>query len=860
MGNKPGAYTPIGEVMSTLHNVNSDNKVLWETMVLLTNVYSVQMSYIPPYAREAGSRLWMGIIVGQGPQTTQSNSFGPYALNNSASVPPAIPVHDRYSSFSYTEELKGIFSTGPQFQTKSLKQLITTLWLGLSQIIMVEAFYNPCWYNIWGKRFWHQFSVIYAFIANSFDNTFLFQRINILRPSPLIYPLNPPSGLTNNIVNTYTPHGQGPNSHTPTPLNNNADAVSELNPTGIDPTGIDGYYYSTYDYIIPLNTVMPLPRLSWQETSTYPVGPPQVQNGIGRQYVRPYPYEGGIYDPNYLSFINNIFREISNGAIETLNYSTITTVTSSSVPITAPPITAPPTTAPPITAPPLSSTVNVETLIDKYTGLLNNPGILEGETLKMYKEAFNNAPMAQNSALTVNQFLEQLQFPGTPNNVEPVKISYCLPSSLKTVNINPFKHQPPPNSGPIISNPIYNLVNFNYGQLVLIVDALEKRKTMFNNDKLTGYYQSGGVLYNNTYPSVYYGWPGPDNTLPVLNDIQFYGLSNTTPTQTIDVNNILDPGILDPVINTASNVYFYQNQIPNPMNNRTSDNSDSPDSYLFPSGVLAPDPPGPLQVVINNVAAGKPLVAKWAPPPGYDPNDQAGHPITPGTTVGDINIPAKINNDSYHKLNNLTFISSGWPESITIRPPFILSQTWVPSINTRVQAKLPGFIQQKELLTKMLESNAYNTAYDYQQYSKILKTLNKTIVESIVSTNTSVFNPLENIHHSVLKANLLSSYPLNGPSPTMIWSQNIDLGTFENNGQVDQIMGNCQYIEELARTVGSQPIENPAFNSPSKEYLKLNIDWPSQILALSGVEEGINPANIFPNMPSPNSSHAGVYY
>ena len=192
MGNKPGAYTPIGEVMSTLHNVNSDNKVLWETMVLLTNVYSVQMSYIPPYAREAGSRLWFGMFEHQAPKTSQSNSFdssqkypsnfqGPYALNNTASVPPTIPVPDRYSSFTYTEELKGIFSTGPQFQAKSLKQLITTLWLGLSQIIMIEAFYNPCWYNIWGKRFWHQFSVIYAFIANSFDNTNVFQRIKYIK-------------------------------------------------------------------------------------------------------------------------------------------------------------------------------------------------------------------------------------------------------------------------------------------------------------------------------------------------------------------------------------------------------------------------------------------------------------------------------------------------------------------------------------------------------------------------------------------------------------------------------------------------------------------------------------------------------
>ena len=223
MGNKPGAYTPIGEVMSTLHNVNSDNKVLWETMVLLTNVYSVQMSYIPPYAREAGSRLWKGIIVGQGPQTTQSNSSdlsqkyprnfqGPYALNNSASVPPAIPVHERYSSFSYTEELKGIFSNGPQFHAKSLKQLITTLWLGLSQIIMVEAFYNPCWYNIWGKQFWHQFCIIYAFIANSFDNTFVFQRINILRPTPLKQPL---FSTQPTLTNTYTPHGQGPINQTP---------------------------------------------------------------------------------------------------------------------------------------------------------------------------------------------------------------------------------------------------------------------------------------------------------------------------------------------------------------------------------------------------------------------------------------------------------------------------------------------------------------------------------------------------------------------------------------------------------------------------------------------------------------------
>ena len=310
---------------------------------------------------------------------------------------------------------------------------------------------------------------------------------------------------------------------------------------------------------------MPLPRLSWHETSTYPVGPHAFPNGIGRQYIRPYPYKGGIYDQNYLSFINNILREISNGAIETLNYSTVTTVTSSQTLTTK------------ISAPSLSPVMKVDTLIDGYTGLLNNPGNLHGETLKMYRAAFkyatsSGAPMEKagissnyskveqqdikqlKTAISILDFVkgfgqlqEQFQFPGAPNKVEPVKISYCLPTSLKALNINPFKHQPPPNSGPIISNPIYNLVNFNYAQLVLIVDALEKRKTMFNNDKLTGYYQSSGVLYNNTYPSVYYGWPGlqgglPDNTLPVLNDIQFYGLSNTTPTQTIDVNNILDPG------------------------------------------------------------------------------------------------------------------------------------------------------------------------------------------------------------------------------------------------------------------------------------------------------------------------------
>ena len=849
MGNKPGAYTPIGEVMSTLHNVNSDNKVLWETMVLLTNVYSVQMSYIPPYAREAGSRLWMGIIVGQGPQTTQSNSFdpsqkyprnfqGPYALNNSASVPPAIPVHDRYSSFSYTEELKGIFSAGPQFQAKSLKQLITTLWLGLSQIIMVEAFYNPCWYNIWGKRFWHQFSVIYAFIANSFDNTFVFQRINILRPKPLKNPLRSPHQT---LTNAYTPCGQGPITQSPQ-LNGAAGEFNSI--------GRDHYYYSTYDYIIPLNSVMPIPRLSWQKTSTYPVGPQDVPNGIGRQYVKPCPYDRGINDPNYLSFINNILREISNGAIETLNYSTLTTVESTGRWFG--------TTA----APPLSSTmVEVDTLIDGYTGLLNNPGEFSGKTLDMYQTAIAEAAIAEAaiaeaiapsnvitdiiapSNVITDSFKEQLQFPGTPTAVEPVKISYCLPTSLKSLNINPFGHQPPPNTGPIISSPIYNLVNFNYAQLVLIVDALEKRKTMFNNDKLTKFYQSDGILYNNTYPSVYYGLK-PDNMNPVLNDIQFYGLSNTTPSQTISANSLLYP------LNTPTNVYFYQNQIPNPMNNRNN-NDQGP---LFPSGVLAPEP---LQAVIHNPQENIKLEAKWAPPPGY----VIASSLPPIPTVKNINQPAVID-DMYKTLNNLTFISSGWPESVVIRPPFILSQTWVPSINTQVQAKL-RIPEQQALLTKMLESNAYNAAYDYQQYSKILKTLNKTIVESIVSTDRSVFNPLKDISHSVLKANLLSSYPLNGPTPTMVWSQIDDLGSFTNgNGQVDQILGNCQYNEELARTSGSQPIENTTFNSPSSEYLKLNIDWPSQILALAGIEEGINPANIFPNYPSPDKlgAHVGVYY
>ena len=67
-------------------------------------------------------------------------------------------------------------------------------------------------------------------------------------------------------------------------------------------------------------------------------------------------------------------------------------------------------------------------------------------------------------------------------------------------------------------------------------------------------------------------------------------------------------------------------------------------------------------------------------------------------------------------------------------------------------------------------------------------------------------------------------------------------------------------MKKKARTNGSIPIENTTFNSPSKEYLKLNIDWPSQILALSGVEEGINPANIFPNIPTPNADHVGVFY
>ena len=527
---------------------------------------------------------------------------------------------------------------------------------------------------------------------------------------------------------------------------------------------------------------MPLPRLSWQETSTYPVGPKELPNGIGRQYVKPYPYEGGIYDPNYLSFINNILREISNGAIETINYESVTTASTASTASTMD-----------VSAPPLTLERSLDILIDGYTGLLNNPGSLGGgaaseETLTMYHEAFTYAekliPVTANGLDGIesfDQFQEQLQFPGTPTTIEPVKISYCLPTSLKVLNINPFKHQPPPNSGPIISNPIYNLVNFNYAQLVLIVDALEKRKNMFNNDKLTGYYQSGGILYNNTYPSVYYEWQGPgtlpDNTLPVLNDIQFYGLSNTTPTQTIDVNNILDPVISG---NAASNVYFYQNQIPNPMNNRTNNNSESRDRYLFPSGVLAPYPPGPPQVVIDNLAANQPLVPKWAPPPGYEPGGGNASPVLFPVGTADINIPAQKYNGNYKILNNLTFISSGWPESIVIRPPFILSQTWVPSINTRVQAKLPGFKQQKELLTKMLESNAYNAAYDYQQYSKILKTLNKAIVESIVSTDTSVFNPFKNISHSVLKATLLSSYSLNVPSPTMIWSQSVDIGNFGN--------------------------------------------------------------------------------
>ena len=302
------------------------------------------------------------------------------------------------------------------------------------------------------------------------------------------------------------------------------------------------------------------------------------------------------------------------------------------------------------------------------------------------------------------------------------------------------------------------------------------------------------------------------------------------------------------------------------MNNRTSYNSDFSDSYLFPSGVLAPDPPGPPQVVINNLAAGKTLVHKWAPPPGYEPIDKTTGDVPPAAPppVGDdINFPAQIYGGTYGILNNLTFISSGWPESITIRPPFILSQTWVPSINTQVQANL-GIKGQQELLTKMLESNAYNTAYDYQQYSKILKTLNNKIVESIVSTNRSIFNPFNNISHSVLKATLLSSYPHTGPSPTMVWSHSVDLGSFENNGQIDQIMGNCQYNKKLAKTLGPQPTASSIFNSPSNEYLKLNIDWPTQILALSSVEdeEGINSSNIFPNYPSPDklSAHAGVYY